>query len=58
MVHTSHQLLTINLIGLVEDTTNLVLVALQSIDSTLELITNVKLVGIKQQDDQVGSLCG
>ena len=54
--HTSHELLTINLIRLVENTANFVLVSFENINGTLEFVGDIQLVGVKQQDNQIGSL--
>jgi hypothetical protein len=44
---TSHKLLAINLVRLVENTTNLIFVSLQNVDSSFEFIRNVQLVGVE-----------
>ena len=53
---TSHELLSVDLIRLVENAPNLILVSLENINGTFQFIGNIKLMGIKKKNDQIGSL--
>lgn len=49
----AHELLLLDLIGLIEDYTNLLVVISQGCDCSLELVADIQLVRIKQQDDKI-----
>lgn len=51
-----HQLLSADLVGLVQHHAHLVLVVLQSSDHLGELVGDVQLVGVEQEDDAVHAL--
>ena len=51
-----HQLLRLDLVGLVQHHSHLVLVVLEGFDDFRELIGDVQLVGVKEQDDAVHPL--
>lgn len=52
-----HQLLSLYLVGLVENNSHLVLVVLQGLDDLREFIRDVQLVSIKEENDTVNPLC-
>lgn len=52
-----HQLLSANLVCLVQHHAHFVLVVLQSSDHLGELVRDVQFVGIEQEDDAVHTLC-
>lgn len=51
-----HQLLSLDLVGLVENNSHLVLVVLQGLDDLGEFIRDVQLVSIKEENDAVNPL--
>lgn len=51
-----HQLLSADLVGLVQHHAHFVLVVLEGADHLGELVGNVQLVGIEQEDDAVHAL--
>lgn len=52
----AHQLLRLDLVGLVEHHTDLVLMVLKGLDDLRELVRDVQLVGVEQEDDAVHAL--
>ena len=52
---TSHELLPVDLVGLIENASDLVFVPFQLLDSASELIANVQLMGVEEQQNQVAS---
>ena len=51
-----HQLLVCHHVGLVQADPDLVVMGPDRLDRVLELVRDVKLVGVEQQDDPVGPL--
>jgi len=51
-----HELLPIDLISLIQNTANLILVALKHVDGGFQLVRDVQLVSVKEQQNQVGPL--
>lgn len=51
-VHT-HKLLVVNLVGLVQHHADLLVAVLEGRQRALELVADVKLVRVKQKEDQV-----
>lgn len=53
---TSHQLLIVNHVCLVQNDTDLVVVSAERLNRALELVRNVEFVRVKQQDNAIGTL--
>lgn len=53
----AHELLLVDHIRLIQDHPDLLLMTLQRMDSSLEFVRDIQLVGVKQQQDQICPLC-
>lgn len=52
----AHELLGGDLVGLVEDDADLVILALERLDDSLELVADVQLVGVEEEQNHVRAL--